>query len=154
VRHNHSAALIRAVREDIQMTQSELVIASRIARSTLASYESGRRKPDNETSKHILDAARTRPSVLLAVLADDIRAAAAICQLDAVCVFGSALTGHDTDHSDIDLLVRTRPGTSLFDLSNFALAVEQLTGFRVDVVTETQVRNSQLAHVLETAEQL
>jgi predicted nucleotidyltransferase/DNA-binding XRE family transcriptional regulator len=154
VRRNQSPALIRAARQDMSMTQVELASAAGVPRSTLAAYESGRRRPHEETLTRILDAARTRPSVPLAILADDIRAAAAICRIDAVRVFGSVLTGQDTDRSDIDLLVRTRPETSLFDVSEFALAVEKLTGFRVDVVTEAQVRNSQLAHLLDTAEQL
>lgn len=56
-------------------------------------------------------------------------------------VFGSAITGRDTETSDIDLLVSVSDSTSIFDLGGFTAAVEEIAGFRVDVLTDRQVDN-------------
>jgi predicted nucleotidyltransferase len=151
IRRDHAALLIRAARADTRVTQSRLAAEAGIPRSTIAAYESGHRRPSDKTLKHILAAAHTRPSIAIAIFATEIRAAAAHCGLHDVRIFGSVQTGRDTDRSDIDLLVRTGPKTSLFDLGSFALAVEALTGFDVDVVTDTQVKASRLGQIIESA---
>ncbi len=51
-------------------------------------------------------------------------------------VFGSAARGEDTDASDIDLLVRFAPESSLFDLLHLSDELERILGRRVDVVSE------------------
>ncbi len=51
-------------------------------------------------------------------------------------MFGSAARGEDTDASDIDLLVRFSPGSSLFDLLHLSDELERILGRRVDVVSE------------------
>jgi predicted nucleotidyltransferase len=51
-------------------------------------------------------------------------------------VFGSAARGEDTDASDIDLLVRFAPGSSLFVLIHLSDELERILGRRVDVVSE------------------
>ena len=66
---------------------------------------------------------------------------AAIC--DAVArfhtvnprVFGSTLSGTDKEGSDLDLLVDPLPTTTLFDLGGLQMALEELLGIRVDVLT-------------------
>lgn len=146
-----AAQLIRAARADIGMTQSVLATASGIHQPTLAAYETGRRTPSPDTLRKILGAARTRPSIALYVYADDIVAAAAVHGLEDVRVFGSTLSGTDTPASDIDLLVRPLPDVSLFDLSAFALEIEALTGFDVDIITERQAENPRFNHVLAEA---
>ena len=50
-------------------------------------------------------------------------------------VFGSVIFGRDTDCSDIDLLVDTLPGTTLFDLGGFQAELEALLGLPVDLLT-------------------
>jgi predicted nucleotidyltransferase len=50
-------------------------------------------------------------------------------------VFGSVLTGTDTDASDLDLLVDPLPRTTLFDLGGLQEELQQLLGVRVDVLT-------------------
>ena len=146
-----AAKLIRAARGDVGMTQSALAAASGIHQPTLAAYETGRRTPSPDTLRKILGAAHTRPSIALFVYADDIVAAAAVHGIEDVRVFGSTLTGADTPASDIDLLVRTLPNVSLFDLSAFALEIEALTGFNVDIITERQAENPRFSHVLAEA---
>ena len=51
-------------------------------------------------------------------------------------VFGSAVRGEETDASDIDLLVRFAPGSSLFDLLHLSDELERILGRPVDVVSE------------------
>lgn len=55
--------------------------------------------------------------------------------ITAVSVVGSVARGAETPESDIDLLVETSDRASLYDLAQFAVDVEQLTGRRVDVLS-------------------
>lgn len=52
-------------------------------------------------------------------------------------VFGSVLSGQDTEESDLDLLVDTDPKqkTSLFDLAGIQIDLESLLHISVDVRT-------------------
>lgn len=53
-----------------------------------------------------------------------------------VRVFGSVRRGQATDESDLDLLVRFRRGSDLFDQMRLEREVAKLLGRKVDVVTE------------------
>ena len=50
-------------------------------------------------------------------------------------VFGSFVRGEQTAASDVDFLVEFEPGRSLLDLSGLRLALDDLLGREVDVVT-------------------
>jgi predicted nucleotidyltransferase len=50
-------------------------------------------------------------------------------------VFGSVLHGDDTETSDLDILVDTVPGTSLFDLGGLQADLEDALGIPIDVLT-------------------
>ncbi|MFU8787415.1 MAG: nucleotidyltransferase family protein [Methylobacter sp.] len=50
-------------------------------------------------------------------------------------VFGSVLHGNDHDGSDLDLLVDTLPGTTLFDLGGLQIELEDMLGVPVDLLT-------------------
>jgi uncharacterized protein len=50
-------------------------------------------------------------------------------------VFGSALQGNDRESSDLDLLVDPLPDATLFDLGGLQVALEELLGVRVDLLT-------------------
>lgn len=52
-----------------------------------------------------------------------------------VRVFGSTLRGTDKEGSDLDLLVDAPPGTTLLDLSQLQLDLEDLLGVTVDLRT-------------------
>ena len=54
----------------------------------------------------------------------------------SVRVFGSVARGEANESSDLDLLVRFEEGRSLVDLVSMKLALEELLGIRVDVVSE------------------
>jgi uncharacterized protein len=55
--------------------------------------------------------------------------------LGDVRVFGSVARDEAGEASDVDLLVAPGPRTTLFDLSGFALDVEEIVGRHVDVAT-------------------
>lgn len=50
-------------------------------------------------------------------------------------MFGSVLRGTATPESDIDILVDAQPGATLFDLGGLQMALTDLLGARVDLLT-------------------
>lgn len=50
-------------------------------------------------------------------------------------VFGSVVRGEDEDGSDLDILVDTKPDTSLLDIGIIQDALVRLLGVEVDVLT-------------------
>jgi uncharacterized protein len=50
-------------------------------------------------------------------------------------VFGSVLRGHDTERSDLDILVDPTPQTTLFDIGAIRHELTALLGVPVDVLT-------------------
>ena len=50
-------------------------------------------------------------------------------------VFGSTLAGTDSDGSDLDLLVDTLPGATLFELGGLQVDLEEMLGVPVDLLT-------------------
>ena len=72
--------------------------------------------------------------------------------LDEICrVFGSVARGQGTESSDVDLLVKTGPGCSLFDLGGLLEDLQELLGCRVDLVTEDGLKPRLRARVLREA---
>ena len=68
-----------------------------------------------------------------------------------VRVFGSVARGQNTEASDLDLLVKTRPGCSLFDLGGFLEDLKELLGCPVDLVTEDGLKPRLRERVLREA---
>ena len=66
-------------------------------------------------------------------------------------VFGSVARGEATESSDVDLLVRTRGGCSLFDLGGLLEELQELLGCRVDLVTEDGLKPRLRERVLKEA---
>ncbi len=64
---------------------------------------------------------------------------ASLSHIQSVAVFGSVARGTETADSDIDLLVDTCPGASLFDLNQFAIDLEQIFDRAVDVVSRASL---------------
>ena len=75
--------------------------------------------------------------------------------LGDVRVFGSVARGDAVETSDVDLLVAPGPDTMLFDLSGFALDVEEIVGRHVDVATprglKARIRDRVLAEAVALA---
>ncbi|MEN6545414.1 MAG: nucleotidyltransferase family protein [Armatimonadia bacterium] len=68
-----------------------------------------------------------------------------------VLIFGSVARGEDDADSDVDLLVELEPGRSLLDLAGLKLALEQILGRPVDVVTKRGLRDRLRQRVLAEA---
>jgi uncharacterized protein len=129
--------LIRRARLDAGLTQSELARRAGVSQPSLAQMEGGTRAASDDMLERVLRAADYRPSLPLAEFADQITALAAHRKIERVRVFGSTVRGDDHFDSDIDLIVSTTSGHDLFDLALFAEEVRALTGFPVDVVTDS-----------------
>lgn len=69
-------------------------------------------------------------------------------------VYGSALTGGDTEDSDVDLLVDASEKTTLFTLVRLERAAQELLGVRVSVLTPGFLPEKFRDRVLATAEPL
>lgn len=68
-----------------------------------------------------------------------------------VRIFGSVARGENTSGSDVDFLVSTRPGCSLFDLGGLLEDLQQLLGCPVDLVTEDGLKPRLRERVLQEA---
>jgi hypothetical protein len=69
-------------------------------------------------------------------------------------VFGSVLYGKDNTASDIDLLVDTMPGATLFDLGGLQIDLEEILGVQVDVLTPADIPETFRQRVLQEARKL
>lgn len=82
---------------------------------------------------------RSRRSVSLPEIREDVRRIAAAHGAGNVRVFGSVGRGEDGASSDLDLLVDMAEGRSLFDLIALSNDLEESLGVDVDVVTEASL---------------
>ncbi len=80
-----------------------------------------------------------KPSLALEKYREDIRAAVNRHRTANPRVFGSVLHGDDREDSDIDILVDTLPGATLFDLGGLHFELEELLGVKVDLVTPNEL---------------
>ena len=71
-----------------------------------------------------------------------------------VRVFGSVVRGENHETSDVDLLIRTRPGCSLLDLGGLLEDLQDLLHCRVDLVTEDGLKPRMREQVLREAQPL
>ncbi len=71
-----------------------------------------------------------------------------------VRVFGSMAREDADEDSDVDLLVRPQPGTSLLDLGGLLMDAQDLLGRRVDVVSEQALNPRMRKRVLLEAQPL
>jgi predicted nucleotidyltransferase/DNA-binding XRE family transcriptional regulator len=131
-----TGAQIRNARAAAGMTQTDLASKVGIAQANLSAIESGRRLASAEMIERILAAARPRPSALLMANRDKVLELAAAHGAESVRVFGSIARNEDTPDSDIDLLLKLRPGTSLFDMADLMDELTELLGVKVDIVSE------------------
>lgn len=66
-------------------------------------------------------------------------------------VFGSVLSGQDTDMSDLDILIDPTPETTLFDIGAIRHELGRLLGVRVDVLTPNSLPVKFRARVIAEA---
>jgi predicted nucleotidyltransferase len=84
----------------------------------------------------------------------EILALAAHYGVTDVRVFGAMARGDAGQASDVDLLVKPLPGTSLLDLGGLLMDVQDLLGRRVDVVSERALAPQIRERVLREAQAL
>jgi predicted nucleotidyltransferase len=82
---------------------------------------------------------KSRRSVALPAIREDVRRIAAAHGAGNVRVFGSVGRGEQDASSDLDLLVDMAEGRSLFDLIALSNNLEESLGVDVDVVTEASL---------------
>jgi len=68
-----------------------------------------------------------------------------------VRVFGSVARGDNTENSDLDLLIKPKPGCSLFELGGLLEDLQDLLGCRVDLVTDDGLKPRLRERVLKEA---
>jgi predicted nucleotidyltransferase len=94
---------------------------------------------------------KSRQSVALPAIREDVRRIAAAHGAGNVRVFGSVGRGEQNASSDLDLLVDMAEGRSLFDLIAFSNDLEESLGLDVDVVTEASLSPYMRDRVLDEA---
>ena len=98
-----------------------------------------RRSTDTATSSHRqryrYPEPMTRRDRVLGEHRDAILAAAAANKATSIALVGSVARGEDTSHSDYDFLANFADGASLFDHAGLELALEDLLGAEVDVIS-------------------
>jgi len=93
-----------------------------------------------------------KPSVRLNENREAIRAAVERNRTTNPRVFGSVLRGEDSEDSDLDILVDSRPDTSTLDLCGLQNDLEDLLGIRVDVRTPRELPKKWRDRVVAEAE--
>lgn len=139
-RYNPCVEEVRRLRLAAGLTQAELAARSGVAQPNIAAYESGQRTPSAAMLSRLRLAAPPRPSAVLAEKHAQILATAKEHKAENVRVFGSVARGEDTSGSDLDLLVTLAPDATVFDLAELIVELEDLTGLRVDVISERGLR--------------
>ena len=95
-----------------------------------------------------------KPSELLDRYRAEVRQIAFRHGMRSVSVFGSVLTGTDTENSDLDLLVEPTSTTSTFDIGGVQFEVSELLGIQVDVLTPDALPSAFRSRVMAEAVRL
>ena len=95
-----------------------------------------------------------RPSVALAIHRAALRQLVSRYDLTRPRVFGSVVTGTDTEDSDLDLLVEPSDSTTLLTIAGLQIDAETLLGVTVDVLTPNSLPPKFRDKVLRQAEPL
>lgn len=127
---------VRRARERARLSQRDLAKRSGVPQPNIAAIESGRRSPSPATLSRLLSAARMRPSDALSLHRDDVLRIVAARRGHDPRAFGSVARGTDTHESDLDLLVRFEPGTTVWDVVGAELDLEEALGVEVDVIPD------------------
>ena len=95
-----------------------------------------------------------KPSEALTAHRDELRWLVSRYGLARPRVFGSVLTGTDTDDSDLDLLVDPGRSTSLLTIAGLKIDAERLLGVPVSVLTPNGLPSKFRSEVLQQAQPL
>lgn len=89
-----------------------------------------------------------RPSDILAAKRDEVLAVIAQSRFTNPRLFGSVARGEDGDESDLDILVDSPSGISLFDIVGLELQLGDLLGIPVDLFTMDTLKKDIRPNVL------
>lgn len=92
-----------------------------------------------------------KPSEALIRYRTEIRRIVEAHRVKNVRVFGSAISGDDTEDSDLDLLVDPTAETTLMDIGAIRLELRQLLGVPVDVLTPKALPETFRVQVVQEA---
>ena len=67
-------------------------------------------------------------------------------------LFGSRVRGDYKSNSDLDILVDLRGKYNLFDFAGMHVELEELLGFKVDIVPEQQIKNELKKYIMKDLE--
>lgn len=95
-----------------------------------------------------------RPSEALVIYRIELRRLVGINNLKHPRIFGSVLTGTDTEESDLDLLVDPVENATLFTLARLEHEAEGLLGVRISLLTPKFLSKRFRDRVLEQAQPL
>lgn len=95
-----------------------------------------------------------KPSEALTVHRDELRQLISRYNVASPRVYGSVLTGDDTEESDLDLLVDATETTTLFTLVGLEHEAQQLLGVPVSVLTPKDLPVKFRLEVLQAARPL
>src|ERR1700682_2314649 len=95
-----------------------------------------------------------KPSEALTAHRDELRQLVSRYGLSRPRVFGSVLSGTDTDESDLDLLVDPGRSTSLLTIAGLKIDAEKLLGVPVSVLTPNGLPPKFRHEVLQQAQPL
>ena len=151
------ASILRDVRHESGLTQSELAARAGTSQPAVNRYERGVALPSLPTLERLVRAAgqflvvetSSRPGAGLVSARSGTGAVASILRLERarilqvaaehgarnIRVFGSVARGEEHEASDVDLLVDLASGRTLLDLVGLRVALADLLGIDVDVTT-------------------
>jgi predicted nucleotidyltransferase len=95
-----------------------------------------------------------KPSEALAAHRTALRKLFILYGLERPRVYGSVLSGTDTEESDLDLLADATETTTLFTLARLEYAAHELLGVRVSILTPEFLPEKFRGRVLERAQPL
>ncbi len=128
------------LRRKAKLTQAELAQRSGVAQPNIAGFESGNRRPSAAMVERLRACAQPLPRERLAAHRAEILAIAENFKMSDIRVFGSVTRLEDRPGSDLDLLVTAPDDAGLLTLAKFRLAVQDVVGVPVDVVTTGGLR--------------
>ena len=64
-------------------------------------------------------------------------------------IFGSYARGQQKKNSDVDILVKTKRGTSLYDFAGIKIALEEILGKKVDLVEYSLIKSRLREQILK-----
>ncbi|PSR60603.1 XRE family transcriptional regulator [Nocardia sp. MDA0666] len=147
--HGTASKLVRDARMRRGLSQRDLAQRAKVAQSSVANIESGRRQPSVAMLERILAAAgfrldvglvnTVRPSELLDRYRAEFARVLTRYPVARAWVFGSVARGEDRPGSDLDLLVELTPGSSVVDIFGLDEDIAAVLGCPVDVVATTEL---------------